>query len=963
MLKPSHCINRIARLHGNSSTPTLFMPFFTKCFFQAIVIIILFTATNNTFAQEKTKKVAGTFVYNGKAYNYEFNKLASNNYSFVVNSLTKNTTSNTDNSSEANSESTPDPTSNTDTTSNAENTPSQFDTTATAPDDAPSPTESPSKQTAQKSVDIEIFDEFSKEIFDTVFRHQMTSKYGASNTGKSANSLNKKSMELFFIIQSKLDFLDDEPVTAHMILKKDEVNSILISNSSNYYNANLSKPVFKNHQIKRVDIETEDGTIKNIVVLLEGSKESRGSLEFKNLFPISISGKHDAERLSEIKLYSFNCNGITGLNRYILFSDILQLNITLENDKEDYSPANKTFTLTPQSSVVELKKEKRSQILSVAAFSDFVGLDQEQPNGLLQIEAKRKINLNTNYAAVSTFWRFPPWKKVVDSDEKLSKYNLGKYNFKKIEQPSKDQEENSIAYQVYLEHGWLVKKNPKSRDTISFPNRRSSKKYLEDHPGGSLEKIDGIWTLKTNNQLRDTMIFSENSAANKYVREHPGNQVWKEGTNWVVKTNRTLAFPDSTSADKRIRDSIGNLITQINDHRWTIFDQKIKTSIEFSDFVRAADYIKKYSGNQIIKKGIWTVKTNKKLKNIISFTDSIYAIKYVRANALSLLATEKRWIVQTKKKPFKFQLFTDSAGAAKYIKTHTDYQKNEQKTVWIVKNNGKSAPLNPFQDSLEAVRYVRNNPATQLNSNRTTWFVKFRNTLAFADSTQAAQYVFNNFQSVLIEAQNIPYEVLTVPNKDYKFGYYAWLPSIEPKLLFSKLDGNNKFLVLDSGFSSRKGINPLKQYQYQLASFGFTTTLLKFSYPQAKINWNVLDVGTYWYRTRVQSIKDTATNNSVAVNNAYLSLGMQVGFKPDSRYGANIGLAYIFQKAFNNDYKFEHNNGLAQASVDAFIKTNEDSEIFFRFRWIYDWHSFRNNFTQIQLGYSMNIFANSGSSK
>jgi len=921
-------------------------------------IILLFTS-NSTFSQEKSKKVAGTFVYNGKAYNYEFSKLTSNNYSFIIKSLTDNTTD-TDASSSTDTPSTTDPGSSTDTTDNVENTSQHPDTTTTSPEDAPSTTGTTTSQTAEKSTAIEIFDEFSKEIFETVFRHQMITKYDVSNTGKSADLLNKKSMELFFIIQSKLDFLDDEPVTAHMILKKDRVNSILISNASNYYNANLSYPV-KNHRVKRVDIETEDGTIKNIIVLLEAPLNSRGSLEFKNTFPISISGKHDAERLSEIKLYSFNCNGITGLNRYIQFSDILELNITLDNDKEDYSPANKTFTLTPQSSVVELKKEKRSQILSVAAFSDFVGLDQEQPNGLLQIEAKRKININTKYAPASTFWKFFPWDKIKDSDEKLSKYDLGEYTFKKIEQPAKDKAENGTTYQVYLKRGWLLKKDPKSRDTISFPNRRSVKKYLEDHPGGAVEKINGIWTLRTNNQLRDTMIFPAASSANKYVREHPGNQVWRVGTNWVVKTNQKPAFSDSTRADRGIRDSIGNLIIKISDRRWTIFDQKLKTSIEFSDSTSAADYIKKHSGNQITKKGTWLVKTNKPFKNI-SFTDSLRAIKYVKENAFNQLTRKQLWVVRIKPKVDKFVYCPDSASADKYIKANSGSKLNG-KTAWIVKNNEKAIQPGPFPDSTAACRYVQTHPANQLYSKGTTWLVKFFNTRTFSDSTQAAQYVFNNPQNVIIEAQEVPFEVLTVPNKDYKFGYYAWFPSIEPKLLFSKLDGNNKFLVLDSGFSSRKGINPLKQYQYQLASFGFTTTLLKFSYPQTKLTWNILDIGTYWYRTRVQSIKDTATNNSVAVNNAYLSLGMQIGFKPDSRYGANIGIAYIFQKAFNNDYKFEHNNGLAQASVDAFIKTNEDSKIFFRFRWIYDWHSFRNNFTQIQLGYSMNIFANSGSSK
>ncbi|UOE50485.1 hypothetical protein MTO98_05280 [Mucilaginibacter sp. SMC90] len=795
----SPVITSTTRLCDNSFIKEIFPGrFFASYLFYLTFIILLSAVTSNTSAQVKPKRVVGSFIYEGNAYNYEFNKIEINSYSFLVTSLGK-------------VDAKPD----SDATTETDTLQTVSDTDINSTNTSNISSENKPEKAIGVSSNPDVFDEFTRTSFDTVFKKQMISRDTITNSKQSLENLSKKGAELFFSIQSKLEFLDDEPVTAHMILKKNIVNSILISNASNYYDATLSYPVAW-HKVKSVDVETDDGTIKNIIVRVidpkNTSPKSRGSLEFKNTTPISISGKHDPEHLSEVKLYCLNCGGINGLNRYILFSNLLQLDITLENDKEDYSPANKTFSLTPQASIVELKKEKRSQILSVAAFSDFVGLDQEQPNGLLQIEAKRKININTKYSPTSSFWSFTDWifnpKRKEETDEKISKYDFGTYGFKRIEPTVKQLKSNTdtiTKYKVMLKKAWLVNDNAHD-STITFFDFESAKRFVRKNPSNALD--NDKWLIKQ----KQRRFFQDSASAIKYIKENPGTQIEQNSVEWLIRTNKN---------------------------------------------------------------------------------DRI--------------------------------IFTDSISAAKHLKDHPSGQLfKKSKGNWLVIIN----QILHFQNSESIVKYVKENPSC-----------------------------------VIKETRNVPVDTIEVAKKRYPSGYYTWMSSIEPKLLFSKLDGNNKFLVLDSAFSSRKGINPLKQYQYQLASFGFTANIIKFSYPQSKLTWNFLDIGTYWYRTRVQSIKDTATKNSVAINNGYLSLGMQVGFKPDSRYGANIGVAYIFQKAFNNDYKFEKNNGLGQANFDAFIKTNEDSKLFFRFRWIYDWHTFNNNFTQIQLGYSVNIFANSGSSK
>lgn len=667
-----------------------------KIFFLPVTIFMLLCISALSFAQTKSKKVLGTFVYKDKAYNYELKKADVNNYSFTINSLTK-TSDNVDKFDNKKA---------TDTT-NVKPVDTTKVSIITDPKDIPASVMDADTMKTDSGKNVRTFDEFNRDGFIKIFKDVMIDNYSFTNA--DTISLNKKALELFFVIQAKLEFLDDEPVTAHLILKRDTIKSILISNSSGYYNGRLSNPILS-HKVTEAQVETEDGTIKNIIVrVTDPSKGAslRGTLEFKNLYPISISGKHDPERFAKIRLYCFNCNGILGLNRFILFGDLLELDITLDNDKEDYSPANTKFTLSPQLPIVEMKKEKRSQLITVSAFSDFVGLDQEQPNGLLQIEAKRKININTKYHPVSSFWGIFK-QNTENSDNEISKYDLDKYDVKKVDSGDFD-----------------------------LPFTRSARKK------------------------NDT---------------------------------RRISNDDST----------------------------------------------RY---QLIRKKYWVI------NNIRFFNE-------------------------------------------------------QNKNIYLNSHPNSKVYLIP--------------------------------------------------ESVISE--------FSKKNSDYKSGYYAWSASIEPKLLFSKLDGNNKFLILDSTHIAIKRVNPLKQFQYQLASFGVTWNILKIVYPQAKLNWNVLDVGAFWYRSRVQSVKDTATQNSIAINNGYASASSLVNFKPDNRWGASIGLTYIFQKAFNNVYKFERNNGLAQANFDAFIKTNDESKMFFRFRWTLDGHTFNNNFTQVQIGYTINIFSSSGSS-
>ncbi|WP_222167062.1 hypothetical protein [Edaphocola aurantiacus] len=254
-------------------------------------------------------------------------------------------------------------------------------------------------------------------------------------------------------IKARAEFQDDEPVTAYITLKRKFIDinievpyrktnqSITSGQKSNGIksnccskkrckcvketaNAALFIPV--KFEIKNVTVEFEDGGIKNIFAdLLPVVNEytqvyGTNTIRFRNNKPISITGKFDPDRFSLMRIYSGNTRELINTlykkatqnipdssfvesdfinskshNAYFMLSNILDYKVVSETDNEDYSPTNCKVELSEPNSIVELKKEKRSRILTARAYTDFRGLSDNEPNGLVQIEVSKKINILT----------------------------------------------------------------------------------------------------------------------------------------------------------------------------------------------------------------------------------------------------------------------------------------------------------------------------------------------------------------------------------------------------------------------------------------------------------------------------------------------------------------------------------------------------------------------------------------
>src|SRR5690606_34500573 len=130
-------------------------------------------------------------------------------------------------------------------------------------------------------------------------------------------------------------------------------------------------------------------------------------------------------------------------------------------------------------------------------------------------------------------------------------------------------------------------------------------------------------------------------------------------------------------------------------------------------------------------------------------------------------------------------------------------------------------------------------------------------------------------------------------------------------------------------------------------SFGTDLNVFKIAFPQAKFNWRVLNVGYFWYRTRLQESNSATEDATIPLNIQYWQFGTKVYFRPDSRWGVNIGSNYINQSIWNASYEFQDKKGLMQTSFDAHLKTSDLSTLFFRFKWTHERKNRDNNFTQI----------------
>ncbi|MEL7161137.1 MAG: hypothetical protein AAFN92_10290, partial [Bacteroidota bacterium] len=130
-------------------------------------------------------------------------------------------------------------------------------------------------------------------------------------------------------------------------------------------------------------------------------------LVFQNLYPISYSTKEDIKytRASgkpkrEKRLY------LADNEHFVLLSEVLKNKLVFYNRTENYSPQDGVIKITSSNNTkgVPIYKENTKDILKARIYSDFIGFDETNPNGLVQTEVSKRFFLNTG--STSSFQNF-----------------------------------------------------------------------------------------------------------------------------------------------------------------------------------------------------------------------------------------------------------------------------------------------------------------------------------------------------------------------------------------------------------------------------------------------------------------------------------------------------------------------------------------------------------------------------
>jgi len=160
-------------------------------------------------------------------------------------------------------------------------------------------------------------------------------------------------------------------------------------------------------------------------------------------------------------------------------------------------------------------------------------------------------------------------------------------------------------------------------------------------------------------------------------------------------------------------------------------------------------------------------------------------------------------------------------------------------------------------------------------------------------------------------------------------------------------------------------LNALQIRQYQNFNFSLHANIFKLNFHNIKSAFHYNMHAGYLRTLLSDSIKFKKGDRPVYsdaeqtrnVNSFMWGFDVIYEVKPDSRYGFLFGYEWNIIRPKNDLISLSPENRKIQAFwSEGFLKTNEESKLFFRFRYNNLWHKSRTNFMQVQLGYLVDLF-------
>lgn len=211
---------------------------------------------------------------------------------------------------------------------------------------------------------------------------------------------------------------------------------------------------------------------------------------------------------------------------------------------------------------------------------------------------------------------------------------------------------------------------------------------------------------------------------------------------------------------------------------------------------------------------------------------------------------------------------------------------------------------------------------------------------------------------------------------------HGWVQFVEPQILISKIEENNRYLQLDQRndiingqLISSKYAQTLQFYRYQTLNVGFRLNFFVFDIPPMK-STIYINGGANYMMTAVRdsTVQLNASNTIVKTGNTTTLMTSNLIFwpelrctiEPDERYGFDFTVRASYLLLLNEEIyqvnrtnlfeltgKDNCNNWIFTASLDAYLKPSQNlnSHLFVRLAFNSAIDNFEKNFFQAQIGY------------
>lgn len=158
------------------------------------------------------------------------------------------------------------------------------------------------------------------------------------------------------------------------------------------------------YTVAKLQAEITDGYLENVVAHISKDITVNGKTVTKIIrysipYPIGMSSVGNFKTYAGQKLYLMDTSPFERpkANKPIFtvkLGDLIDYDYIMAVQRRDYSPKDTVLDMQGGTSVV-LHKEETQRLFEAHIYSDFQGFNEKKPNGLLQFELAKRININT----------------------------------------------------------------------------------------------------------------------------------------------------------------------------------------------------------------------------------------------------------------------------------------------------------------------------------------------------------------------------------------------------------------------------------------------------------------------------------------------------------------------------------------------------------------------------------------